>query len=114
MDGSKGALWWYVQEGIDAVKACASCDVGSAISISHNGYTHYWTASKRMDEGDSEGQTFSILKRYDDELHAEGISLRDNCVRTWLFVRDVDVNYAGAVKGRKDYFDLVGLTNHTH
>lgn len=36
------------------------------------------------------------------------------CVRTWFYVRDIDVNYAGFVKSRNEVFDSQGLTPATH
>ena len=63
---------------------------------------------------DSEGQTQQIFEQYEASLKATGLCVKDNCLRTWLFVRDIDNNYAGVVKGRRDYFDKIGLTKQTH
>ena len=63
---------------------------------------------------DSEGQTRQIFAQYEASLKAQGLSIKDNCLRTWLFVRDIDDNYAGVVKGRRDYFNNIGLTKETH
>ena len=63
---------------------------------------------------DAEGQTARLFEQYEAALGAEGLSIKDNCLRTWLFVRDIDNNYAGVVKGRRDYFDAIGLTKETH
>lgn len=75
-----------------------------------------WTAGLVPDDtaADSEGQMRQILEKYEAMLAAQGLSIRDNCLRTWIFVRDIDNNYAGVVKGRKDYFDGIGLTKETH
>lgn len=75
-----------------------------------------WTADLVPDDtaADSEGQMRQILEKYEAMLAAQGLSIRDNCLRTWIFVRDIDNNYAGVVKGRKDYFDGIGLTKETH
>ena len=40
--------------------------------------------------------------------------IADHTVRTWLYCRDVDNNYAGLVQARNQYFDAVGLTTKTH
>ena len=63
---------------------------------------------------DSEGQTRQIFEQYESLLTEQGLSIKDNCLRTWLFVRDIDNNYAGVVKGRRDYFGEIGLTEKTH
>ena len=75
-----------------------------------------WSAGIIPDDtsADSEGQMRQILEKYEALLSAQGLSIRDNCLRTWIFVRDIDNNYAGVVKGRKDYFDTIGLTEKTH
>ncbi len=46
-------------------------------------------------------------------LGQEGMSLRDNTIRTWVFVRDIDKNYGGMVKTRSEYFVTQGLTKDT-
>ena len=75
-----------------------------------------WTAGLVPDDtsADSEGQMRQILEKYEAILASKGLSIKDNCLRTWIFVRDIDNNYAGVVKGRKDYFDGIGLTKETH
>lgn len=62
----------------------------------------------------SETMTGDYLEWLADELKERGASLKDNCVRTWFFVRDVDCNYAGVVKGRNEVFGRHGLTADTH
>lgn len=44
--------------------------------------------------------------------HRRG-SLLKNCARTWLFVRDIDLDYAEVVHGRNEAFDEQGLTTST-
>jgi hypothetical protein len=41
------------------------------------------------------------------------MTLRNNTVRTWIYVRDVDNHYAGMVKARRELFDKIGLTSQT-
>lgn len=44
----------------------------------------------------------------------QGCKLADNCIRTWFFVQNVDVNYAGVVKARNEVFVTQNLTEkHT-
>ena len=40
--------------------------------------------------------------------------MADNCIRTWFFVQNVDVNYAGVVKARNEVFVTQNLTEKTH
>ena len=59
-------------------------------------------------------QTVMLFDKYIALLEAEGLSLKEHCVRTWLYVRDIDTNYDGAVKARNDIFRQHGLTIDTH
>ena len=96
LDGTKVALWAILQSEGDS------------------GYRHFWRAGARVESGDSEAQTRVLLDEYDASLAECGCSVAENCLRTWFFVQEVDVNYAGVVKGRKEMFDRVGLTEDTH
>lgn len=63
---------------------------------------------------DAESATRTMLFDLDRSLRQRGGSLVDSCMRTWLFVRDVDRDYAGVVAGRNEAFDALGLTTQTH
>lgn len=47
-------------------------------------------------------------------LAENAANLKDNSVRTWLYIRDVDNNYMGMVKARIEVFDKAQLTKATH
>lgn len=59
-------------------------------------------------------QTVMLFDKYIALLEAEGLNLKEHCVRTWLYVRDIDTNYDGVVKARNDIFRQHGLTVDTH
>ncbi len=63
---------------------------------------------------DAEQQTRLLFSKHIDLLNAEGMNLRDNCHRTWIFVRDIDRNYSGVVTGRNQIFREEGLTADNH
>ena len=110
LDGSKVAVWIYM------VRA-AGCNVAvnNGIAIfSHNGYSHLWTMGMNHGEGGSAEQTQWLLTRYEQMLSERGAALADNCIRTWFFVRDVDTQYAGMVRARRENFVTQGLTEQTH
>ena len=73
-----------------------------------------WRRYEFLDGGDSEEQTTRILKAYEDDLRDQGLDIADHCVRTWFFVDDIDHNYAGVVKARKEIFETLGMTPDTH
>lgn len=77
-------------------------------------YKHIWHGSMTGNGEGSLAQTEDIFRRYADILDGEGCTVQDNCLRTWLFVQNVDVNYAGVVKGRREFFETIGLTKETH
>lgn len=64
--------------------------------------------------GDSLTMTVAYLERLSQMLAQRGASLKDNCLRTWFFVRDIDNNYKGVVQGRNSVFAREGLTSDTH
>lgn len=64
--------------------------------------------------GDSLTMTVAYLERLSGMLAQRGASLKDNCLRTWFFVRDIDNNYKGVVHGRNAVFAREGLTSDTH
>ncbi|MBO5760150.1 MAG: hypothetical protein J6S53_01250 [Lentisphaeria bacterium] len=47
-------------------------------------------------------------------LQKENACVEKNTLRTWIYCKDVDNNYAGLVKARNDFFDTVGLTKENH
>ncbi|MBQ6073847.1 MAG: hypothetical protein IJK90_08060 [Bacteroidales bacterium] len=63
---------------------------------------------------DAGGQMERIFSIYEAALAAAGMRVADNCVRTWIYVRDIDDNYAGMVEGRNRSFARLGLTADTH
>ena len=59
-------------------------------------------------------QTIMLFDKYLEVLKAQELNLKDHCVRTWIYVRDIDTNYDGVVKARNDVFRQHGLTVDTH
>jgi len=108
MDGSKIAVWLYLQKGMEVKNE------NGMIVASHNGYRHLWKMGMHQHKGDSAWQTETVLIEYEERLHQFNATLADNCIRTWFFVRDVDTQYAGMVKARRENFIEQGLTEKTH
>lgn len=104
LDGTRIAAWAYSVSGGDV----------SEDGFRHNGYTHLWNGGMQAPGEDSEAQTASLFEEYGAYLAGKGLNTADNCLRTWLFVRDVDLHYGGVVKGRRGHFTKIGLTPDTH
>ena len=77
-------------------------------------YAAHWFQTGGCAAAGSFAQTkaeFAALETFLAEL---GGSVGANTVRTWLYCRDVDNNYAGLVTGRNEFFAAHGLTADTH
>lgn len=109
LDGTKIALWVYLQTQVTP----RSFPEGLT-GIEHNGYVHLWGESACRPGTDSHEQTRHLLEDYATALEDNGGRLADNCIRTWFFVQNIDVNYAGVVKARNEVFLHQGLTRDTH
>ena len=117
LDGTKIALWLYSATDLYP-------EYGT---FTHNGYTHYWlggaipysragisSLGAKQKESNSEHQMKDLFDTLFTELKPIGMTIEENCLRTWIFVRDIDVNYGGVVIGRRKYFQRIGLTPKTH
>ena len=74
----------------------------------------FWGGGSFNRAANSEYQTRLLLNDYVMQLMEQGCKLADNCIRTWFFVQNVDVNYAGVVKARNEVFVTQNLTEKTH
>lgn len=108
LDGSKVGVWIYLQRGTKVE------NVNGMVVSSHNGYKHLWKMGMHEHKGDSAWQTESLLIDYEEALQQHGATLAQNCIRTWFFVRDVDTQYGGMVRARRENFEEQGLTSQTH
>jgi enamine deaminase RidA (YjgF/YER057c/UK114 family) len=75
--------------------------------------------SMRLTDSETNGtnsyiQTMLLFDKYIKYLSQRGLTLKEHCVRTWIYVADIDVNYQGMVKARNDIFRQHGLTVDTH
>lgn len=109
LDGTKVALWVYLMTEVETHAL-----PGGLYEVKHGAYRHLWGATALNRAATSEYQTRLLLNDYTMQLAEQGCRLADNCLRTWFFVQNVDVNYAGVVKGRNDVFATQELTDKTH
>jgi enamine deaminase RidA (YjgF/YER057c/UK114 family) len=88
---------------------------GTSVSLARNGLSHHWTTNVLCTRlHTSLDQTRGIFESYDTFLNGHGMTLQDHVIRTWFFVRHVDVNYKGLVVARRKLFSERGLTPETH
>ena len=84
-----------------------------------NGVRHLWSTRLCAGACDSSPsavtvQTRKVFADLVDTLASLGGTLRDHCVRTWIYLRNVDVFYQGMVDSRTELFSQQGLTSDTH
>lgn len=88
---------------------------GGAVELERGDLKHFWRMGmNRSEAAGSSEQSLGVFSDYCDELDREGMSLRENVVRTWLWVKDVDNNYQGLVDARNDVFSNEGLGQDSH
>ena len=88
--------------------------MSNALSVNHGSYKSLWVRNLPSRPRDSFEQTKEIFNDLSDIVESQDGCVRDNVVRTWLYMRDVDNNYQGMVDSRKNWFKREGLTYATH
>lgn len=113
LDGSKIQLLLnLVPEGVE----CSGTHDKCVLQV--GGKRHLWQ-SVRFKLEETKGKTayeltHEAFRRHKEWLAQRGLTLKDNCVRTWFFVRDIDHNYHDVVVARNEVFAEQGLTPKTH
>lgn len=108
LNGAKIAVWIYMAEDLQITTQ------SKYITSESNGYKHIWTSLTNGKGSNSYEQTQSILELIEQILESENCSLKENCIRTWFFVNNVDVNYADVVEARKELFTKRNMVPQTH
>ena len=86
----------------------------NGVLVGGDSYDMLWTAGVAgFGLPDPACQTGEVFHAWSSILADHGMSLADHAVRTWVYVRDIDQNYAGMVQARRDYFEANGLTRLT-
>lgn len=109
LDGTKVALWVYLMTNVET-----GVTPSGLYEVRHGSYRHLWNGSAHNLAANSEYQTRLLFNEYNMQLIQEECTLEANCIRTWLFVNDVDLNYGGVVRARNQVFFTQGLTVNTH
>ena len=109
LNGTKiAAMVWCRQ-------SAAICRISDRMhKVTERGIDEYWFTGGVSGGDGSYHQTVDLMSELSSGLEAQGLTLETNCMRTWLFVQNIDVNYKGVVDGRNTVFDRHGLTPDTH
>jgi enamine deaminase RidA (YjgF/YER057c/UK114 family) len=116
MAGAKLALLAYHAEGGgNGTKRRLSAH---DMLVERNGTRHLWTtglcAGDARGESSAATQTHTLFDALVASLARQGGTLRDHCLRTWIYLKNVDVFYGGMVAARGRVFAEQGLTADTH
>ena len=109
LNGTKVALWVWLMTGVQT-----GMTKSGLYEVRHGDFRHLFNASVHNLAANSEYQMRLLFNEYVMQLAEEGCTLADNCIRTWLFVNDIDLNYGGVVRARNQVFFTQGLTQNTH
>ncbi|MDP6046329.1 MAG: Rid family hydrolase [Phycisphaerae bacterium] len=88
----------------------------TGLLIGHGPYHSLWgqLLPQPSDNCSPYNQTEGILNTLSEAMAKHGGTVKDNVIRTWFYVRDIDNNYAGMVDARREWFAEVGMTTDTH
>jgi enamine deaminase RidA (YjgF/YER057c/UK114 family) len=88
------------------------------VLVQKAGLKHLWSTRLRGDRTaagwSGAEETATVFQQLVETLTAQGGTLEANCVRTWLYVKGVDLFYQDVVNGRTRFFGRYGLTRDTH
>lgn len=109
--GSKVALIAYhlASNMIQKSRASEQC-----LEVEHGAYRSIWSSDHSDVSGTSYEQTEQIFNALARRSEDHGGSVRDNLMRTWCYIRDIDNNYQGFVDAREKFFRSIGLNRDTH
>ncbi|MEK7244806.1 MAG: hypothetical protein AAB223_02160, partial [Pseudomonadota bacterium] len=116
LPGAKIALFAYhVEGGGEFVKRRLSA---RHVLVERNGLGHLWStrlcSGARGSSVSAAAQTRELFNDLIGTLAARGGTLRDHCVRTWVYLKDIDVFYQDMVDSRRELFAEQGMTGATH
>ena len=116
LSGAKLAMLAY---HVESVAPLAKTPTTSGDLLLQRGrLRHLWSTqlctSNTAAPGSAAEQTRDVFERLIGAVQAQGGTLAENCVRTWIYVKDVDVFYQDMVAARTALFQQHGLTRDTH
>jgi len=86
----------------------------ATLQVKSANYTALWHHLPENHAAGSFDQTAVEFEELKNMLANCNANVKDHTVRTWLYCRDVDNNYAGLVKARNQFFAANDLTCNTH
>jgi enamine deaminase RidA (YjgF/YER057c/UK114 family) len=59
-------------------------------------------------------ETKALFENLTQTLTQQEATLKDHCIRTWIYIKNLDLYYRDILQSRRDHFEQQGLTNKTH
>jgi enamine deaminase RidA (YjgF/YER057c/UK114 family) len=116
LGGPKLALFAYHQAGPSRINKSRLS--AHQYLIERNGVRHLWSTGLCAEADtyriDPAVQTNKVFGNLIQTLTGLGGNLKENCIRTWIYLKDIDVFYQDMVEARKRLFATEGLTADTH
>jgi enamine deaminase RidA (YjgF/YER057c/UK114 family) len=113
LHGGRFSIWSYHIEA--SGKPLPGEGGGGCFSITRGTMQHAWLCGLNAPSStDAATQCRKVLARHDEALSALGMSLGNDVMRTWWYLRDIDNDYQALVAARKEAFDRHELTPETH
>ena len=90
--------------------------LASGVQLRRGRLRHLWTVglTATRTAGGARAQTRDLFSAYCRWLETAGASLSRDVVRTWVYVADIDADYAAMVDARRELFATHGLAPDTH
>src|SRR5271165_4787981 len=113
--GKEAMLAYHLDSRTPVAKRCV---LPGHVIVEKRGLGHLWStrlcATNTDQPTNPADQTREVFGRLIDVLASNGAALAENCVRTWIYVKDVDVFYQEINAARSALFEQHGLTRDTH
>ena len=77
-------------------------------------YELFFHCRRQLRSGDSYTQTQEECQTLNRALEKRGGTLKENCLRTWFYGRDIDNSYTGIVDARREFFHTLGMNRNSH
>jgi len=87
---------------------------GRAISVTHGAYRTMWLGLRPAAAATPGEQTAALFDELTALLASQCMAIPRSLIRTWIYLRDVDVHYRGMVDARRELFARHGLTRQTN
>ncbi len=110
LNGTKVSLWLYYIAGNNVIKR-----EGNNLIVQRNGGNkHLYTTQLNIPLKNESAETEYIFNSYIKTLKQYNSSLKENCIRTWIYVQGVDIHYKNMAKARVTSFENEGLNRESH